>query len=270
MSVSSSNKASLSDNEFDRYSRQIMLDNWGEEAQLKLSQAKVLIVGCGGLGTAASQYLAGAGVGQLVLADGDVLERSNLPRQIAYREKDLGKGKAKALSEQLNALNSLIQCRPVIRQLDGMALELEASLADIVLDCSDNMATRQAVNAACVKLGKPLIAGAGIGWQGQLMTFDFRTSSSPCYHCLFPSHQDPQSRNCQSAGVVGPVVGIIGNFQALEALKLLLGESLPANFYQFDGLSFSLRKMLVHRDPECAICQPRALLNKEISHADLA
>lgn len=270
MSGSSSMKASLSDSEFDRYSRQIMLTGWGEAAQLKLGKAKVLIVGCGGLGAAASQYLAGAGIGQLVLADGDTLERSNLPRQVAYRESNLGMNKAKALSEQLAALNSAVQCRTVGRHLAGMALELEVSLADIVLDCSDNMATRQAVNATCVKLGKPLIAGAGIGWQGQLMTFDFRTYSSPCYHCLFPSQQDPQSRNCQSAGVVGPVVGIIGNLQALEALKLIIGEAVFPCFYQLDGLSLSHRTMPIPRDPECVVCQPGQRQQQEISDADLA
>ncbi|WP_407331826.1 HesA/MoeB/ThiF family protein [Enterovibrio sp. 27052020O] len=247
----------LSDSEFERYSRQIMLSEWGEEGQSRLKQAKVLIVGCGGLGTAASLYLAGAGVGHLVLADDDAVERSNLSRQVAYREDNLGESKARALSAQLMALNTQVQCRAVERHLAGRALDLEVSLADVVLDCSDNMATRQAVNAACSKACTPLVAGAAIGWQGQLMVFDFSASTSPCYHCLFPASSDEPPRNCQSAGVVGPVVGVIGNFQALETLKLLTQTTnIPSRFYQLDGQSLSLRAMPIPIDSNCAVCHP--------------
>ncbi|MEZ8143592.1 molybdopterin-synthase adenylyltransferase MoeB [Enterovibrio norvegicus FF-162] len=247
----------LSDSEFERYSRQIMLSEWGEEGQSRLKQAKVLIVGCGGLGTAASLYLAGAGVGNLVLADDDAVERSNLSRQVAYREGNLGESKARALSAQLMALNTLIQCRAVERYLVDRALDLEVSLADVVLDCSDNMATRQAVNEVCRKSCTPLVAGAAIGWQGQLMVFDFAASISPCYHCLFPASKDASPRNCQSAGVVGPVAGVIGNLQALEALKLLTQtKSIPSRFYQLDGQSLSLRAMSIPIDSDCAVCHP--------------
>ncbi|MBV7300453.1 HesA/MoeB/ThiF family protein [Enterovibrio paralichthyis] len=262
--------ARLTDPEFDRYSRQIMLGDWGEDGQQRLSGAKVLIVGCGGLGTAAGLYLAGAGVGQLILADDDVVERSNLPRQVAYRETDLGRGKTTALAAQLKALNSHIKCRAVKRRLEGTALSLEVSLADLVLDCSDNMATRQAANAACVEHKKPLIAGAAIGWQGQLMTFDFRQPHQPCYHCLFAAVTEPKARNCQSAGVAGPVVGTVGNLQALEAIKCLLGNELGASFYQFDAHTLSLKKMPIPRDPDCAVCRCRTTTHKEASSADLA
>lgn len=271
MSGSSSMKASLSDSEFDRYSRQLMLPEWDEKKQLRLSKTTVLIVGCGGLGTAAGLYLAGAGVGQLVLADNDCVERSNLPRQVAYRETDLGSHKAKALASQLRALNGSIQCRAVTRRLSDTALSLEVSLADLVLDCSDNMATRQAVNAACVIAGKPLIAGAAIGWEGQLMVFDFSQPGTPCYHCLFPSNDDPDIRNCQSAGVAGPVVGAIGNLQALEALKQLLGEStLRSQFSHFDGKSLTLRSMSIPTDTRCPVCHPGKTETKEAANADLA
>lgn len=260
---------SLSDAQFDRYGRQIMLADWGEEGQLRLANAKVLIIGCGGLGTAAGLYLAGAGVGQLILADDNAVARSNLPRQLAYRETDLGSNKSQALAVQLKAINHHIRCRAVKRRLEGAALLLEVSLADMVLDCSDNMATRQAVNAACVEHRKPLVAGAAIGWQGQLMTFDFRHSLTPCYHCLFPTLSEPQPRNCQSAGVAGPVVGAIGNLQALEAIKCLLGAKFDASFYQFDGHSVSLTKMAVPYDPGCAVCQHDTNVHKEVSGADL-
>ncbi len=199
-----------------------------------------------------------------------MVERSNLPRQVAYRETDLGKEKATALAAQLKALNSHIQCRAVKRRLEGTALSLEVSLADMVLDCSDNMATRQAVNAACVEHKKPLIAGAAIGWQGQLMTFDFRQPHQPCYHCLFPAEIEPHARNCQSAGVAGPVVGTVGNLQALEAIKCLLGKVLDTIFYQFDAHTLSLKKMPIPRDPDCAVCRCRTTTHKETSCADLA
>ncbi|MDD1783510.1 HesA/MoeB/ThiF family protein [Enterovibrio sp. ZSDZ35] len=261
-------KQPLSDQAFQRYSRQVMLSEWGEDNQSTLANAKVLIVGCGGLGTAAGLYLSGAGVGQLVLADDDELELSNLPRQVAYRESDLGSHKAKALAAQLSALNSESRCRVVARRLSGMSLSLEVSLADVVLDCSDNMQTRQAVNKACTENRKPLVAGAAIGWQGQLMVFDFSRTSSPCYHCLFPVNEEAAPRNCQSAGVVGPVVGTIGNFQALEALKLLMNQSQSqSSFYQLDGKTLSLRSMKVPSDPTCSVCQ---CVNTEVPDADLA
>lgn len=240
----------------------------GEDNQNALANAKVLIVGCGGLGTAAGLYLSGAGVGQLVLADDDSLELSNFSRQVAYRESDLGCNKASALAGQLTALNSESLCRVVKRRLDGMSLSLEVSLADVVLDCSDNMETRQAVNLACAENDTPLVAGAAIGWQGQLMVFDFSRQPSPCYHCLFPIDEEATPRNCQSAGVVGPIVGAIGTFQALEAVKLLMNQSQsPSSFYQLDGKTLSLRSMKVPCDPTCSVCQR---VNTEVPNADLA
>ncbi|MEZ8131649.1 HesA/MoeB/ThiF family protein [Enterovibrio norvegicus] len=250
----------LSDDAFDRYSRQIMLADWGEKSQQKLAVAKVLIVGCGGLGTVAGLYLAGAGVGHLVLADDDDVESSNLPRQVAYRETDVGTPKAKALSAQLSALNHRIHCRPVERRLSGKSLSLEVSLADLVLDCSDNLETRQAINEACVTSKTPLISGAAIGWNGQLMVFDFASANTPCYHCLFPVQYDETTRNCQTAGVIGPVVGVIGNFQALVALQYLTQEEKPSTrFYQLDGHTLAWRAMTIPHAPSCQICQVRKL-----------
>ncbi|WP_150138139.1 HesA/MoeB/ThiF family protein [Candidatus Enterovibrio escicola] len=258
----------ISDQAFERYSRQIMLPEWGEVAQHLVSNAKVLIIGCGGLGTAAGLYLAGAGVGYLVIADDDTVEYSNLARQVAYRESDIGIAKANALATQLKALNKNVQCRPVKRRLSERVLEIEVSLADIVLDCSDNMETRQAINKACINLCTPLVAGAAIGWNGQLMVFDFGFSTSPCYHCLFPMGSDALSRNCQSSGIIGPVVGIIGNLQALETLKFLTQKASPyTRFYQFEGKTLLLHALLVQSDPECDICSPKL---REVPDEDLA
>ncbi|MEI8607785.1 molybdopterin-synthase adenylyltransferase MoeB [Enterovibrio norvegicus] len=258
----------LSDDAFDRYSRQIMLADWGEKSQQKLAVAKVLIVGCGGLGTVAGLYLAGAGVGHLVLADDDDVESSNLPRQVAYRETDVGTPKAKALSAQLSALNHRIHCRPVERRLSGKSLSLEVSLADLVLDCSDNLETRQAINEACFTSKTPLISGAAIGWNGQLMVFDFARAKTPCYHCLFPAKHDETTRNCQSAGVIGPVVGVIGNFQALVALQYLTQPEKPATrFYHLDGRTLSWQMMHVPQDPACTVCQvqKKAVINEYLA-----
>ncbi|MBE1277075.1 HesA/MoeB/ThiF family protein [Enterovibrio baiacu] len=258
----------LSDKAFDRYSRQIMQADWGETSQQKLTAANVLIVGCGGLGTAAGLYLAGAGVGNLVLADDDEVESSNLPRQVAYRETDVGNPKAKALSNQLCALNHHIHCRPVERRLFGKSLSLEVSLADLVLDCSDNMETRQAINEVCFTSKTPLISGAAIGWNGQLMVFDFARANTPCYHCLFPAKHDETTRNCQSAGVIGPVVGVIGNFQALVALQYLTQPEKPlTRFYHLDGRTLSWQMMHVPQDPACTVCQvqKKAVINEHLA-----
>ncbi|RXJ72605.1 molybdopterin-synthase adenylyltransferase MoeB [Veronia nyctiphanis] len=246
--------AALSDSQFTRYSRQVMLPEIGETGQSALLEANVLIVGCGGLGTAASLYLAGAGIGHLVIADGDTLDTSNLHRQVAYREADLNANKAKMLSAQLKALNGDISVRVVSSMLSQDRLTMEVAMADVVLDCSDNMSTRQAVNRACLSEKTPLISGAAIGWQGQHMVFDFR-QPSPCYRCLFHVEHDRPDNNCQSGGVVGPVVGTIGNFQALAALKLLSGnDCCPATFHQFCGKTMTMTKLDIQRDPACPSC----------------
>lgn len=248
----------LSDQDFLRYNRQIMLPQIGESGQERLAQSQVLLVGAGGLGSAAALYLAGAGIGQLVIADDDTVESSNLQRQVIYRDSDLGQSKAESAAKQALALNPHIRVRPVKARLAAQRLAMEVALADVVLDCSDNLATRHAVNQACFQAKTPLIAGAAIRWQGQLMAFDFRQGSGPCYHCLFPlSPEPPESpQNCSNAGIAGPVVGMIGTMQALETVKLLSGAGQVAfgRLQQFDGLSMAWQTFNLTQDTSCPVC----------------
>ncbi|PSV19032.1 molybdopterin-synthase adenylyltransferase MoeB [Photobacterium leiognathi subsp. mandapamensis] len=247
----------LSDDAFIRYNRQIMLEEMGEQGQLELNNAKVLIVGAGGLGSAAAMYLAAAGVGLLVIADDDVVECSNLQRQVIYRETDVSLNKAQAACDQLLALNPLVRTRAVKAKLAGVQLAMEVQQADIVLDCSDNWATRYAVNQACYQHQTPLIAGASIGWQGQLLAFDFR-QISPCYQCVFPLSAEarPQDLNCRSNGVMGPVVATIGTLQALNAIKAIagVGEVGFGLLQQFNGLTGKWQQVSIDTDSGCPVC----------------
>ncbi|MGF1699760.1 HesA/MoeB/ThiF family protein [Photobacterium makurazakiensis] len=248
----------LTDQEFLRYNRQIMLPEIGEKGQEQLNKAQVLLVGAGGLGSAAVLYLAGAGVGNLVIADDDEVDSSNLQRQVIYRDEHQGRSKADMAAEQARSLNPYIRVRPVKARLADQRLAMEISLADVVLDCSDNLPTRHAVNKACFEANTPLISGAAIRWQGQLMAFDFRAGRGPCYHCLFPWQADaPQEpQNCSNSGIAGPVVGMMGTMQALEAIKLITGAGVVAfsALQQFDGLTMAWQKFNLVRDSKCPVC----------------
>lgn len=250
-------QSELCDRAFVRYSRQIMVAEVGELGQVALTQAQVLIVGAGGLGSAAAMYLAAAGVGLVVIADDDEVEISNLQRQVIYREADISHSKAVAACQQLNALNPSIRTRAVQAKLAGLQLEIEVQQADIVLDCSDNWVTRYAVNQACYQHQTPLITGASIGWQGQLLAFDFR-QTSPCYQCVFPLRNEvsPQDQNCRSNGVMGPVVGTIGTLQALNAIKTIIdvGEVGFGLLQQFNGLTGKWQQVSVDADSACPVC----------------
>ena len=246
----------VSDQEFLRYQRQIALPEVGEAGQLKLRNARVLIIGCGGLGTSAALFLAAAGVGQLVLADGDVVEGSNLQRQVAYRESDAGNPKSVALANQLNGLNKSVRIRTVDDYLDGDRLKLEVITADAVLDCSDNFATRQEVNRCCHAAQTPLISGSAIGWNGQLIGFAYQDKDAPCYHCLYPFVQNPAQTRCDQGGVLGPVAGTIGTLQALEAIKFLIGLTsftVPA-LRLFTGLDSQWKTLRLEKDLSCPVC----------------
>jgi sulfur carrier protein ThiS adenylyltransferase len=254
----------LPDAEFVRYQRQISLPELGEAGQLKLKGGRVLIIGCGGLGTSAALYLAAAGVGKIILADGDVVEESNLQRQVAYRNFDIGTMKATALREQLEELNPDIDIDICCQYLKGAELASLVGAADLVLDCSDNFITRHQVNRVCNQLKAPLISGAATGWTGQLICFGFHLQAAPCYRCLYPFEQNHQPNNCSRSGIVGPVVGIIGSAQALLAIKHLTGAGSMnwSVLHLFEAQCFEWQTLGLVQDPDCPVCAG----NKEASH----
>ncbi|MCC8465278.1 MULTISPECIES: HesA/MoeB/ThiF family protein [Photorhabdus] len=244
----------LNDQEFMRYSRQLLLEDIGPEGQEKLKSSRVLIVGLGGLGAPASLYLAGAGVGTIYLADDDQLHISNLQRQILYRTEEIPAAKAELAANQLNALNPLIKTIILNQRQNQESLTTIVKQVDLVLDCSDNMTTRHAINATCVATRKPLISGSAVGFSGQLMVFE-PPYLHGCYNCLYPEQEEPL-RNCRTAGVLGPVVGIIGTLQALEAIKMLTGlpSPLSGKLRLFDGKQQSWSTLQLNPSQQCPIC----------------
>jgi len=251
----------LTDDLLLRYSRHILLPEIGVQGQARICEASVLVVGAGGLGCPVALYLGAAGVGRLVLADGDTVDLTNLQRQIGHATTAIGENKADSLARSVRAINPEIDVRPIGEALANAALHEAVAAVDLVVDASDNFATRHAVNRACVLLGKPLVSGAAIGFSGQLAVFDSRQASSPCYHCLFPDQADEPELRCAEAGVVSPLVGVIGAMQALEALKYLAGagEPLIGRLLLWDGLRAEARVMRVPRDPACPVCGQAAI-----------
>lgn len=244
----------LNDQEFLRYSRQLLLEDIGPEGQEKLKGSTALIVGLGGLGSPAALYLAAAGVGTLLLADDDTLHVTNLQRQILYRSPDVAKSKAALAQRQLQALNPMVESIALEQRLQGEILHHAVERADLILDCSDNMETRHAVNAACIRANKPLISGSAVGFSGQLLVIE-PPYAHGCYACLYPEQTEPQ-RNCRTAGVLGPVVGVIGTLQALEAIKMLAGmpSSLNGKLRLFDGKQQSWSTLQLSQASTCAVC----------------
>ena len=243
-----------------RYSRHILLPQIGIEGQEKLLGARALVLGAGGLGSPAALYLASAGIGTLVLADGDTVDLTNLQRQILHRTAAIGQPKVVSGVATLGAINPECRVLPLQERLAGARLLAEVAAADVVLDCSDNFATRHAVNRACVQHGKPLVSGAAIRFDGQVAVFDARRADAPCYHCLFPEAEDVEEVRCAVMGVFAPLTGIIGAVQAAEALKLVIGcgESLAGRLLLLDGLAMEWRSIGVPRDPACTVCANRA------------
>lgn len=244
----------LNDQAFLRYSRQLLLEEIGPAGQERLMSATVLIVGLGGLGSPVALYLAAAGVGKLLLADDDKVDISNLQRQILYRADDVSRSKAEQAQRHLQALNPQGDYVAVRQRLTGDSLRQAVDRADLVLDCSDNMQTRHEINAVCVRLGKTLISASAVGFGGQMLVLQ-PPYGQGCYACLFPDAIEPQ-RNCRTAGVVGPVVGLMGNLQALEAIKLLCGmpSSLNGRLGLFDGKTLTWRTLQLTRSAECSLC----------------
>ncbi|KJV06170.1 HesA/MoeB/ThiF family protein [Methylocucumis oryzae] len=245
----------MNDDQLLRYSRQIMLPQCDVLGQQKLLAAQVLIVGAGGLGSPASMYLAAAGVGTIAIYDDDVVDLSNLQRQIAHHTPDIGIDKAISSRATLNKLNPDINVVAVKQRLEGEALTQAVMNADVVLDCSDNFSTRFAVNRACVLTQTPLVSGAAIRFEGQVSVFTPGRNNSPCYNCLYQQQGD-ELQTCSTNGVIAPITGVIGSIQALEALKLLLnsGEVLTGRLLLIDGLVMDITTMRFKKNPACPTC----------------
>jgi len=246
----------MNDQQLLRYSRHILLDEIGIEGQQRLLDAHVLIVGAGGLGSPAALYLAAAGVGGLTLVDDDDVDLTNLQRQILHATASIGQPKAVSGKTALNRINPEVDITALIERVEGGRLATLVTAATVVLDCTDNFATRHAINLACIAARVPLVSGAATAFDGQLSVFDARNPDSPCYACLFPADRQTEGDNCATMGVFAPLVGIIGAMQAGETLKLIagIGTSLAGRLLLFDARRTEWTCIGVARDPACATC----------------
>ncbi|TDO99522.1 HesA/MoeB/ThiF family protein [Marinomonas balearica] len=245
----------MNESQLNRYSRQLLLPNFDIEGQLNLSSKHALIIGVGGLGNIAATYLAGAGVGKLTLLDDDTIEESNLPRQVLFNERNVGESKAMAAQALLREKTSEVDIQAIESKLTEENADALLRSVDVVLDCTDNFTTRKLLHRACHSNKVPLVSGAAIRWEGQIISFRYDTNSTPCYECLYSELSD-QALSCNENGIIGPVVGMIGVMQALDALKLLSakGEVVHGRLKIFDGFSGSWRELTLTQDPECALC----------------
>ena len=250
----------MNDNQLLRYSRHILLPQIEYAGQEKLTQSHVLIVGAGGLGAPVALYLAASGVGQLTICDFDNVDLTNLQRQIIHTTQSVGTNKALSAQQTIYEINPDVIVQTVQQKSTEAEFTELAKQIDVVIDCSDNFATRYALNRVCFALKKPLVSGAALGFEGQVTVFDFRNEASPCYHCLFPdlnnSGGEDTDLRCATNGVFSPLVGMIGTTQAAEALKLLMniGVSLQGRLMLLDALSMEWRTIKLARDPKCAVC----------------
>ena len=246
----------MNDEQLLRYSRHILLDELGIEGQEKLLSAHVLIVGAGGLGSPVALYLGSAGVGRITVVDHDRVDATNLQRQIAHNLARIGTFKAESVVQSVAAINPDVQVVPVTQRAEGALLEELVREADLVLDCTDNFATRHAINRACVKHGKPLVSGAAIRFDGQVSVFDSASEEAPCYACVFPESELLEETRCATMGVFAPLVGIIGSTQAAEALKLLcgVGHPLTGRLLMLEGKSMEWSEMKLMRNTACPVC----------------
>ena len=246
----------MKDEQLLRYSRHILLPEIGIEGQEKLHAAHVLIVGAGGLGCPAALYLAAAGIGHLTLADSDKVDLTNLQRQILYRTDAVGAPKVEAARNTLSALNPDVKIHGLQKRIQAEELQSLLTDVDVVLDCSDNFATRHALNRACVKHRKPLVSGAAIRFDAQVAVFDLRKPDAPCYACLFPEDGEVEEVQCSTMGVFAPLTGVVGSLQAMEAAKLLIGcgETLNGRLLVLDAKQSDWRTVRVKKDPACKAC----------------
>ena len=249
----------MNDQQLLRYSRHILLDEVGIEGQERLRAAHALIIGAGGLGCPAALYLAASGLGKLTIADPDKVDLTNLQRQILYRTDSVGTPKVEAASATLSALNPDVKIVPLQKRVEANDLQSLLADVDVVLDCSDNFATRHALNRACVKHKKPLISGAAIRFDAQVAVFDLRKPDAPCYACLFPEDGKVEEVQCSTMGVFAPLTGVVGSLQAMEAAKLVVGsgETLNGRLLLLDAMQSEWRTVRVKRDPACPICSAR-------------
>jgi len=250
----------MTDEELLRYSRHILLEEIGVEGQDRIMAGHALVIGAGGLGSPALLYLGTAGVGRITIVDHDSVDLTNLQRQIAHDMARIGQPKAESARHGIAAINPQPHVTAITARADAQTLERLVPEADVVLDCTDNFATRHAINAACVRHGKPLVSGAAIRFDGQISVFDMRDAASPCYACVFPHTDDFEETRCATMGVFAPLVGIIGATQAAEALKLLsgTGKSLAGRLLMLDGRAMSWTEMRVPRDKDCGVCGAQA------------
>ena len=249
----------MTDDQLLRYSRHILLDEMGSEGQERVLAAHAVIIGAGGLGSPAALYLASAGVGHITLVDDDVVDLTNLQRQIAHTTARVGQPKVASAATAMVAINPEVRVTTLQARMDAAALDALVPQASVVLDCSDNYATRHAVNAACMRHGKPLVAGAAIRFDAQITVLDPRDAQSPCYACIFPPQAEFEEVLCSTMGVFAPLVGVVGAVQAAEALKLLasVGTSLAGRLLMLDGRSMEWSTLHVQRAPDCAVCGAR-------------
>jgi molybdopterin/thiamine biosynthesis adenylyltransferase len=239
-----------------RYSRHLLLNEFGEEAQERLLASHALVIGAGGLGSAALMYLASSGMGRITICDGDRVDLTNLQRQVVHRVESLGQPKAASAAATLAGINPGIRVEALEERASPERIAALVRTADVVLDCTDNFATRHAINRACVAARRPLVSGAGIRFDGQVAVFDLRREDAPCYHCLFAEDAEASEERCATMGVFAPLVGIVGTFQALEAIKLVagIGETLAGRLLLFDALTSRWHEVRLVRDAHCRVC----------------
>ena len=249
----------MTDEELLRWSRHILLDELGIEGQERIRRARALVIGAGGLGSPVALYLGSAGIGRLTLVDDDAVDLTNLQRQVAHTHDRIGQPKVDSARAAVLAIAPALDVVAIAKRADAAVLAERVADADVVLDCSDNFATRQAVNAACVAAGVPLVSGAAISFDGQLSTWDTRRADAPCYACVFPPDGAPPEVRCATMGVFAPLVGIIGAMQAAEALKLVagIGKSLAGRLQMLDARAMEWTTIRVPRDPTCSVCASR-------------
>ena len=246
----------MNDDQLLRYSRHILLDDVGIEGQQRLRDSHALVVGAGGLGSPVAMYLAASGVGHITLADHDVVDLTNLQRQIAHTTERVGQAKVQSAALAMHALNPDVRITPLQEKLNAAQLDSLVANANVVLDCCDNFQTRQAINAACVKHRVPLVSGAAIRMDGQLAVYDARDTASPCYACVFPPDNAPEEAQCATLGVLAPLVGVMGSLQAMEAVKLLagIGSRLTGQLQLLDGRDLAWTSLRLARNPHCPVC----------------